>query len=58
MPDTASSEMGAPSILVVDDTPANLQMLADMLKRRCYRAPPCSERKTGAAGRQGRPRPT
>jgi two-component system, sensor histidine kinase and response regulator len=40
MPDPSSSEMGAPSILVVDDTPANLQMLADMLKRRCYRARP------------------
>jgi len=35
-----SAETGAPSILVVDDTPANLQMLADMLKRRCYRARP------------------
>jgi signal transduction histidine kinase len=34
-PDTCS-----PSILVVDDTPANLQMLADMLKRRGYRARP------------------
>ncbi|HEX7500128.1 MAG TPA: hybrid sensor histidine kinase/response regulator [Polyangia bacterium] len=32
--------MLAPSILVVDDTPANLQMLADMLKRRGYRARP------------------
>lgn len=40
MPDTPSSEIGAPSILVVDDTPANLQMLADILKRRCYRARP------------------
>jgi signal transduction histidine kinase len=30
----------SPSILVVDDTPANLQMLADMLKKRGYRARP------------------
>jgi signal transduction histidine kinase len=40
MRDPSSCETGAPSILVVDDTPANLQMLADMLKRRCYRARP------------------
>lgn len=40
MRDNSSCESGAPSILVVDDTPANLQMLADMLKRRCYRARP------------------
>lgn len=40
MVDTPSAETGAPSILVVDDTPANLQMLADILKRRCYRARP------------------
>jgi len=40
MRDNSSSESSAPSILVVDDTPANLQMLADMLKRRCYRARP------------------
>jgi two-component system, sensor histidine kinase and response regulator len=36
----SSAELSAPGILVVDDTPANLQMLADMLKRRCYRARP------------------
>jgi two-component system, sensor histidine kinase and response regulator len=36
----SSSELSGPGILVVDDTPANLQMLADMLKRRCYRARP------------------
>ena len=35
-----SPDLSAPSILVVDDTPANLQMLADMLKRRGYRARP------------------
>ena len=40
MPDNPSTETNAPSILVVDDTPANLQMLADILKRRCYRARP------------------
>lgn len=40
MQQTSSSDLSAPSILVVDDTPANLQMLADMLKRRCYRARP------------------
>jgi two-component system, sensor histidine kinase and response regulator len=40
MRDTSSSELSGPSILVVDDTPANLQMLADILKRRCYRARP------------------
>jgi two-component system, sensor histidine kinase and response regulator len=36
----SSSELSGPGILVVDDTPANLQMLADILKRRCYRARP------------------
>ncbi len=40
MPTTSSAELSAPSILVVDDTPANLQMLADILKRGCYRARP------------------
>ena len=35
MPGTVTSaELSARSILVVDDTPANLQMLAGMLKRR------------------------
>lgn len=37
---SSSSDLSAPSILVVDDTPANLHMLADMLKRRLYRARP------------------
>jgi two-component system sensor histidine kinase/response regulator len=36
----SSAELSAPSVLVVDDTPANLQMLSDMLKRCCYRARP------------------
>lgn len=40
MRESPSPETSAPSILVVDDTPANLQMLADMLKRRGYRARP------------------
>jgi two-component system sensor histidine kinase/response regulator len=35
-----SPDAASPSVLVVDDTPANLQMLADMLKRRGYRARP------------------
>jgi signal transduction histidine kinase len=40
MPESPSPDFSSPSILVVDDTPANLQMLADMLKRRGYRARP------------------
>jgi two-component system, sensor histidine kinase and response regulator len=40
MKESPSPEATAPSILVVDDTPANLQMLSDMLKRRGYRARP------------------
>jgi signal transduction histidine kinase len=40
MRESPSPDLSAPSILVVDDTPANLQMLADMLKRRGYRARP------------------
>jgi len=40
MRDNLSSDPSLPSILVVDDTPANLQMLADMLKKRGYRARP------------------
>ncbi len=31
------------SILVVDDTSANLQVLAGMLKDRGYKVPPCSQ---------------
>lgn len=40
MRESPSPDACSPSILVVDDTPANLQMLADMLKRRGYRARP------------------
>jgi two-component system, sensor histidine kinase and response regulator len=40
MRESPSPDLSSPSILVVDDTPANLQMLADMLKRRGYRARP------------------
>ncbi len=40
MRDSPSPDLAAPSILVVDDTPANLHMLADMLKRCGYRARP------------------
>jgi len=40
MRETPFPDLNGPSILVVDDTPANLQMLADMLKRRGYRARP------------------
>ena len=40
MRESPSPDLGSPSILVVDDTPANLQMLADILKRRGYRARP------------------
>ena len=40
MRESPSPELGSPSILVVDDTPANLQMLADILKLRGYRARP------------------
>ena len=40
MRESPSPDLTSPSILVVDDTPANLQMLADMLKRRGYRARP------------------
>jgi len=40
MRDSPSPDLASPSILVVDDTPANLQMLADMLRRRGYRARP------------------
>jgi signal transduction histidine kinase len=40
MNESPSPDSIGPSILVVDDTPANLQMLADMLKRRGYRARP------------------
>jgi len=40
MRESPSPDITSPSILVVDDTPANLQMLADMLKRRGYRARP------------------
>ena len=38
MPESPSPDLASPSVLVVDDTPANLQMLADLLKRRGYRA--------------------
>jgi signal transduction histidine kinase len=40
MRESPSPDLTSPSILVVDDTPANLQMLADILKRRGYRARP------------------
>ena len=40
MRESPSPDQTSSSILVVDDTPANLQMLADMLKRRGYRARP------------------
>jgi signal transduction histidine kinase len=40
MRETPSPDLASPSILVVDDTPANLQMLAEMLRRRGYRARP------------------
>jgi len=40
MRESSSADPASPSILVVDDTPANLQMLADILKRRGYRARP------------------
>ena len=40
MRESPSPDQASSSILVVDDTPANLQMLADMLKRRGYRARP------------------
>jgi two-component system sensor histidine kinase/response regulator len=40
MRESPSPDLVSPSILVVDDTPANLQMLADILKRRGYRARP------------------
>jgi two-component system, sensor histidine kinase and response regulator len=40
MHESLPPELASPSVLVVDDTPANLQMLADMLKRRGYRARP------------------
>jgi two-component system sensor histidine kinase/response regulator len=40
MRESPSPDLSSPSILVVDDTPANLQLLADMLKRRGYRTRP------------------
>jgi signal transduction histidine kinase len=40
MRESPSPDASSPSILVVDDTPANLQMLADMLRKRGYRARP------------------
>jgi signal transduction histidine kinase len=40
MRETPSPDLASPSILVVDDTPANLHMLAEMLRRRGYRARP------------------
>jgi two-component system sensor histidine kinase/response regulator len=40
MRESPSPDISGASVMVVDDTPANLQMLADMLKRRGYRARP------------------
>ena len=40
MRESPSPDLAWPSILVVDDTTANLHMLADMLKRRGFRARP------------------
>ena len=40
MRENPSPDLVCPSILVVDDTTANLHMLADMLKRRGFRARP------------------
>ena len=40
MPERSPPDSASPSILVVDDTPANLHMLAEMLKKRGYRARP------------------
>ena len=36
-------------ILVVDDTPANLQVLAGMLKDRGYKGSTCSQRQAGGS---------
>ena len=47
MRESPSPDLSSPSILVVDDTPANLQMLADMLKRRGYRARPVPSGRLG-----------
>ena len=50
-PEKPKSGAGQPaSILVVDDTPANLQVLAGMLKDRGYKVRPVPERQAGAAG--------
>ena len=37
MPDNTCAGQDAPDILVVDDAPANLELLSGMLKERCYK---------------------
>ena len=47
-----------PSILVVDDTPANVKLLVDMLSAKGYARVVRSQRRRGAREDRGATRPT